>query len=152
MAAYARLAPWLPPYDPLAWEREALAPWEEAVHEGAVADGPRRTPAPLARLFAWRVADPGTTFWHRFQEAARDHLRLGMRLFAPALEAAGLETDLPEVLANLMPAPAAPEPEPGLNLADLADLADLWPGEDDEDGADAPDTENMPVAGVRSEP
>lgn len=147
MAAYAALAPWLPPYDPLAWEREALAPWAEAVHEGSVADGPRRAPAPLAHLFTWRAADPGKTPWHRFQEAARDHLRLGLRLFAPDLARAGVDTDLPEVLTDLPPAPAAPEP--GLELADLLAVDD---DEDGSDAPDAPDAEVLPLTGVGSKP
>lgn len=143
MAAYARLAPWLPPYDALEWERAALAPWEDAVHEGQVADGPRRAPAPIARLFAWRTHEPAATAWRRFQEAARDHLCLGLRLFAPELAEAGLPTDVREVLPDPAPPPA---PEPGL------DLADLWAAAGDAEGApDGADTDFLPLAGVRSE-
>lgn len=141
-AAYRRLAPWLSPYDPTAWEREALAPWEDALRDGTVADGPRVAPAPPARLFTWRTSDPGATAWHRFQEAAHDHLRLGLRLFAPALMEAGVAPEAPA------PGPfidaVAPEaaPEPGL------DLADLMPSGDEPEGPPEADAEPLPVAGV----
>jgi hypothetical protein len=143
-AAYARLAPWLPPYDSQAWEREALAPWEEALHEGDLTNAPRVAPAPLVRLFAWRTAHPGRTAWHRFQEAAHDHLRLGLRMFAPLLAEAGVAADLPDLTPHVAPPPVS-APEPGLDLAEL-----LAAAEDPEGAPDAPDTEPLSPAGALS--
>jgi Family of unknown function (DUF6765) len=144
-AAYAHLAPWLPPYDAQAWEREALAPWEEVLLDRDLADTPRLAPAPLVRLFAWRVAQPGRTAWHRFQEAAHDHLRLGLRMFAPLLTEAGVATELPDLTPDIAPAAAAVVPEPGLDLTDF-----LAAHDDGEGPADAPDAEPLSPAGALS--
>jgi hypothetical protein len=150
VAAYRRLAPWLPPYRPEAWPAEALLPWEAAAATGCLAAPPGAVPA--GHRFVPRGPALEETPWGRFQEAARAHLRLGVRLLAPALAEAGRSLETP-------PMPVEPEAAEALSGLDLESLlaaapADVFtdvPADAPEGDGDDPDADlllpALPLAG-----
>jgi hypothetical protein len=151
VAAFRRLAPWLPPYRPEAWPAEALLPWEAAAATGRLNPPPGTAPVPPGRRFVPRGPALEETPWGRFQEAARAHLRLGVRLLAPALAEAGKSLETP-------PMPVEPEAAgalSGLDLESLLAAAPLdVPTDPSEGDGDDPDADlllpALPLAGPRA--